>query len=103
MASGTLHDAPTVRTSRGGQPYCTAKLRADTGDGGTVWCSLIAFGEQAERLAGLKAGQALSVSGRCKLSAWLGKDVSPAGGLDMTIDELATLRGRPKPHPDLWH
>lgn len=100
LVSGTLHGDPQTRTSRGGQPFTTGKLRADGGDGNTVWVSLIAFGDVADRLASLKAGQALSVSGRAKLSAWLSKDGQPAGGLDLTVDELATLRGRPKPPSD---
>ena len=103
MVSGTLHADPESRTSRGGQPYCTGKLRADAADGGTVWCSLIAFGDVAERLATLKAGAAVSVSGRAKLSAWLSKDGQPSAGLDVTADEIAALRGRPKPHPDRRH
>ena len=44
----------------------------------------------------LKAGTAISVSGRAKLSSWLGKDGQPAAGLSLTIDELVTLRGKPK-------
>ena len=103
MVSGTLHGDPQTRTSQSGKPYCTAKLRADTGDGNTTWCSLIAFGQEGERLATLKAGAALSVSGRAKVTAWAGKSGEPDGGLDMTIDELITLRGRPKPHPDRRH
>jgi len=93
---GTLHTDLQARISQRGKPFTTAKLRADAADGGTAWCSLIAFGQEGERLAQLKAGQALSVSGRAKLSAWLGKDGTPAAGLDLTIEELTTLRGKPK-------
>ena len=100
LLSGVLHCDPQTRTSRGGQPFTTAKLRADTGDGNTVWVRLIGFGQEGERLATLKAGAAVSVSGRAKLSSWLSKDGSPAGGLDVTVDELAALRGRPKPPSD---
>ncbi len=96
LLTGTLHSDPQTRVGQSGKPFTTAKLRADAADGGTVWCSLVAFGEQAERLAGLKAGQALSVSGRAKLTAWAGKDGQPAAGLSLTIDELVTLRGKPK-------
>ena len=100
LVSGVLHSDPQTRVGQSGKPYCTARLRADTGDGNTTWCGLIAFAEQAERLAMLKAGQALSVSGRAKVTAWAGKDGQPAGGLDLTVDEVATLRGRPKPPSD---
>ena len=100
LVSGTLHGDPQTRTSRGGQSFTTGKLRADGGDGNMVWCSLIAFGQEGERLATLKAGAALSVSGRAKVTAWAGKDGSPAGGLSVVADEVATLRGRPKPQQD---
>ena len=100
LLTGTLHADPDSRTSKTGRPFVTARLRADAGDGATVWVSLIGFGQEGERLATLKAGTAISVSGRAKLSSWLGKDGSPAAGLDMTIDELTTLRGRPKPPSD---
>jgi single-stranded DNA-binding protein len=93
---GTLHADPQQRTSASGKVFTTGKLRADASDGGQVWCSLIAFGEQAERLATLKAGAAISVAGRCKLSAWTGKDGQPNAGLDLVVDEITTLRGKPR-------
>ncbi len=96
LLTGTLHSDPESRTSKTGNPYCTARMKADASDGTAVWCSLIAFGDVADRLASLKAGQALSVSGRAKLSAWLGKSGEPAAGLDLVVDELITLRGKPK-------
>ena len=97
LLSGVLHCDPQTRVSRGGQPFTTGRMKADSGDGATVWVSLIAFAEQAERLAMLKAGAAVSVSGRAKLSTWLGKSGEPAAGLDVTVDELITLRGKPRP------
>ena len=100
LATGTLHDAPQQRTSQTGNPYTTAKLRADGKDGNSAWCSLIAFGEVGERLATLKAGAALAVSGRCELSAWLNQEGEPKAGLSLVVDELATLRGKPRPKPE---
>lgn len=96
LLSGVLHTDPQARASQSGKPFTTGKLKADAADGGTVWCSLIAFGDVGERLATLKAGAALSVSGRAKLTAWTGKDGNLAAGLDLTIEELTTLRGKPK-------
>ena len=96
LASGTLHDAPQARTSANGNPYTTAKLRADSKEA-TTWCSLIAFGEAADRLATLKAGAALSVSGRAEVSAWLDKQGEPRGSLSIVVDELVTLRAKPRP------
>ncbi len=100
LLTGTLHADPESRTSKTGKPYCTARLKADSGDGNMVWCSLIAFGQEGERLAMLKAGTAISVSGRAKLSSWLGKSGEPAAGLSVVVDEVAALRGKPRPKDD---
>lgn len=97
LVSGVLHADPQSRTSASGNPFTTAKLRADDKHGNSVWCSLIAFGSEAERLLSLKAGAALSVSGRMEVTAWLDKQGEPKAGLSLVVDELATLRGKPRP------
>ena len=97
LVSGTLYGSPQTRTSQSGKPYTTAKVRADGKDGAAVWVSVVAFGEQAERLASLPANSALSVAGRCEVSAWLDKAGNPAAGLALVADEIATLKGKPKP------
>lgn len=97
LVSGTLYGSPQARTSQSGKPFTTAKLKADGKDGAVVWCSLVAFGEQAERLATLKDGAAIAVSGRCELSAYLDKSGEPKAGLSVVADEIATLKGQPKP------
>ena len=70
LTTGTLYADPQSRTSQSGKPYATAKLKADGKDGTAVWVSLVAFAELAERLATLKAGAAIAVSGRAELSAY---------------------------------
>ncbi len=97
LVTGRLHDTPQARTSANGNTFTTAKLRADGKDGATVWTSIIAFGELAERLATLPAGAALSVSGRAEVNAWLDKSGEPRAGLSVVVEELATLRGKPRP------
>lgn len=97
LVSGVLHADPQVRTSQTGNSFTTAKLRADDGKGGSVWCNLIAFGPEGERLATLKAGAALSVAGRADLSAWINREGEPKAGLSLVVEELVTLRGKPKP------
>lgn len=98
LVTGTLHEAPIARSGKTGKPFVTAKLRADAAEG-AVWCSLIAFGEQAEALKEQKANAALSVAGRATLSAWLDKAGEPKAGLSVVVDQLATLRTKPKPKP----
>lgn len=96
LVIGTLHEAPVARVGKSGKPFTTAKLRADTTDG-AVWCSLIAFGEQAEALKEQKVNAAISVAGRATPSAWLDKPGEPKAGLSVVVDQLAALRTRPKP------
>lgn len=99
LLTGALHSDPQARTSQTGKPFTTGKLKADAGENGPVWVSIIGFQEQAERLATLKAGQAVAITGRAKLTAWLNKTGEPCAGLDVVIDELATLKARPRPQP----
>ncbi|HRF45114.1 MAG TPA: single-stranded DNA-binding protein [Candidatus Competibacteraceae bacterium] len=100
LVTGTLHNDPQARISQSGKSFTTGKLKADATENGIVWVSLIGFQETGERLATLKAGQAVSISGRAKLTAWLDKAGEPQAGLDVVIDELVTLRPKPKPKPD---
>lgn len=97
LVTGSLYGAPLARTSQAGKRYATAKVRADGKDGSSVWCSIIAFGEQAERLLTLSANAAVSVSGKVEVTGWLDKQGEPKAGLSLVVDELATLKGKPRP------
>ena len=97
LITGKLYGEPTARTSQSGKPFTTAKVKADGKDGATAWCSIIAFGELAERLATFKANDVVAMAGRCELAAWLDKSGNPAAGLSLVADEIATLKGKPKP------
>ena len=99
LVTGQLYGDPQARTSQAGKAFATAKLRADGKDGAAVWISLVAFGELAERLARMKANNAVAVSGKAELSAYTNKAGEPAAGLSIVIDELATLKAKPRPQP----
>lgn len=100
LISGKLHDAPQQRESAKGTAYAVCKVKADDKNGAWVWVSVIAFGQEAERLLSLKAGDAVAIGGRAELSVWEDKDGNHHPGLSVVADEVATLRGRPKPKPD---
>lgn len=100
LATGKLHDTPQARTSQNGNQFAICKVKADDKGGGWVWVSAIAFGQEAERLLSLKAGDAVAIGGRAELSVWEDKDGNYHPGLSLVADEVATLRGRPKPKPD---
>ena len=96
LITGTVYGEPQARTSQAGKKYATAKVKADSGkgDGGVVWCSVIAFGEQADRLLTLANGAALSISGKAAVNPYTNKQGEPAAGLSLVVDELATLKGK---------
>ena len=98
LITGTIYGEPQARTSQAGKKYATAKVKADSGkgEGGVVWCSIIAFGEQAARLMTLANGAALSVSGKAEVNAYTNKQGEPAAGLSIVADDLATLKGKPR-------
>ena len=97
LISGTLYGRPQARTSQAGKPFATAKVRADGKNGESVWCSIIAFGEIADRLLTLADGASISISGRAEVNAWLDKTGEPKAGLSVVVDEIATLKAKPKP------
>lgn len=97
LITGSLYGPPQARTSQAGKPFTTAKLRADGKNGESVWCSVIAFGEIADRLLTLGDGAALSISGRAEVNAWLDKAGEPKAGLSLVADEMVTLKAKPKP------
>jgi single-stranded DNA-binding protein len=90
LASGKLVKPPATRTAKNGEAYAVASMRAAS-DVGDVLVSLIAFGEPGQVLAALGTGDALSVTGRAKLSQWQGKDGEERHGLSVTADAVLTL------------
>ena len=97
LATGQLYGDPQARTSQAGKSFTTAKVRADGKDGAVLWISVVAFGDLADRLLTLKANTALALSGKLEVSAYTAKDGTPAAGLSVVVDELATLKAKPKP------
>ena len=92
LLTGTLYDTPVGRIARNGNPFATAKLLADVSDGSAVWCSMIAFAEAGERLAILRAGDAVSVAGKARLSQWEDAEGKPRAGLNVTVTEVISLQ-----------
>ena len=97
LITGKLHDIPQARTSATGNTFAVAKVKADDKGGAWVWVSVIAFGAEAERLLELKAGDVVSIAGRAELNVWADRDGNHHPGLSLVADEIATLRGKPKP------
>ena len=97
LLTGQLYGDPQARTSQAGKPFTTAKVRADGKDGSTLWVSIIAFNDLADRLLTMKANNAVALSGKLEVNAYTDKQGNPAAGLSVVCDELATLKAKPKP------
>jgi single-stranded DNA-binding protein len=87
LVSGKLIKDPVIRTGQSGKPFTTALLRVDTGEEEQTLVSVIAFQEAAEKLARLKAGDAVAIAGSAKLSSWE-KDGETKHGLSVTASAV---------------
>jgi hypothetical protein len=96
LISGQLIEAPTTRTSRNGNPFVTAKLKANDGDGSCL-VSLVAFDEDVcGSLLALSKGDSVAVSGACKATAWIDKERNAAAGLNCVVKVVMSLYGLKK-------
>jgi single-strand DNA-binding protein len=90
LIGGRLVRDPQVRTGQGGKSFTTALVRVPVGQGEeSLLASVIAFQAVAERLARLRAGDAVSLTGSARLSSWE-KDGETHHGLAVTASALLT-------------
>jgi single-stranded DNA-binding protein len=96
MATGVLIAAPQQREGAKGQ-FATGTLRTTNDGADAVLVSIIAFGDQSEQLLRLARGNALSVSGRARLTTWVGRDGAEKHGLSIVGEQIACLKPARKP------
>lgn len=90
MAAGTLIGTPAERTSKAGNKFVTAQLKAFDGDESSL-VSLVAFDEAiCKALTALSKGDAITVSGSCKPTTWTARDGSQALGLNVVVKVVMT-------------
>ncbi|QXP94367.1 single-stranded DNA-binding protein [Methylococcus capsulatus] len=95
LLSGELHRDPVQRTSASGKTFVTANVRSQS-DGEIIWCSVITFSEDAQaELMRLRAGDALSVSGKAKLGVYQKGDEYRAS-LDVVASSVIALKPKPR-------
>ena len=101
FCSGELIRDPERKTSAKGTGYVTALLKA-----GEELLNLSAFDSGiADRLASLKKGAALAVSGRLQARPYTDRDGTLRAGLSIVVIELMTgsappMKAAPKPRGD---
>jgi single-stranded DNA-binding protein len=67
--------------------FVIARLKVESG-AETIVTSLFAFGDKADELAELAAGESVAVSGRASISTWTGHDGSTRVGLKVTVEQI---------------
>jgi single-strand DNA-binding protein len=87
-----------LRTSQSGKPWCRVSVACEagvdreTGDSRTQWLTVVAFGRQAEELAKIEKGQAISAIGRVEINRWRTQDGQEREGLQLIADSVVTAR-----------
>jgi single-stranded DNA-binding protein len=93
LVSGPLIGDPQRRTGAKG-PFITATIRTSGEE--AVFVSVIAFGDEAERLLEFVKGDALAIAGRARLTSWTGRDGVEKRGISVVAEQIAAAKPRPR-------
>ncbi len=91
LIAGRLHGAAQQKTSKAGKPFTTAKVRVAIDDGNSLFVGVVAFNEPAQAaLMALGDGDAVSLAGTLKPTAWIDREGGARAGLDLTAAQVLT-------------
>lgn len=94
LVTGKLHQRAEERTSKGGKPFVTAKVRTAAGEADSLFVNVVAFSESAgAALLALEAGDSLALAGTLKPGAWIDRDGNARPSLDLVAAQVLTLYG----------
>lgn len=96
MVSGKLIRDPQAKTAASGKGYTSCTLKADQDGEHALFVRLLAFGDAAERLAGLRAGDAVSAAGALKLGIYRPENGDPRLDCTLLADEVLAVRRAPR-------
>ncbi|HEB5777336.1 TPA: single-stranded DNA-binding protein [Escherichia coli] len=97
-AYGRLVDDPQVKQTSKGTPMTLARMAvslpcSQAQDGqATLWLSVLAFGKQADQLAGHEKGNVISVSGVMQVSQWTGQNGETRQGYQVIADSVISAK-----------
>ncbi|EJG7683279.1 single-stranded DNA-binding protein [Escherichia coli] len=97
-AYGRLVDDPQVKQTSKGTPMTLARMAvslpcSQAQDGqATLWLSVLAFGKQADQLAGHEKGKVISVSGVMQVSQWTGQNGETRQGYQVIADSVISAK-----------
>lgn len=91
LIAGRVAGAPQKRTAKTGREFVTFRLKVPTDGGDAVFANCIVFAESAQAaVLALAEGDAASVAGSVKPTAWIDKEGAPRAGLDVVVQSLLT-------------
>jgi single-stranded DNA-binding protein len=92
LVCGRIYGQPQKRTSKNGNPFITAKVRAAMRDTeGQVFCNVICFSESASQvLAALSDGDTVAVAGELKVNVYTDKQGQAQPSLDLLAHQVLT-------------
>ncbi len=88
LITGILIADPVARQGAKGQ-FATATIRVATDDG-AILVSAVAFGRLADNLLECRAGDAVAMAGRARLTAWTGRDGAEHHGVSVVVEQIAS-------------
>ena len=97
-AYGRLVADPQTRTTNSGGSMAMGRLAValpcHAAEGGevTFWLGVVAFGKQADALAGHVKGDLVSVAGAMQINQWTGKDGGTQQGYQVVADSVISAR-----------
>lgn len=97
-AYGRLVADPQTRTTANGTSMAMGRLAValpcHAAEGGevTFWLGVVAFGKQADALAGHVKGDLVSVAGAMQINQWTGKDGGTQQGYQVVADSVISAR-----------
>ena len=112
LITGKLVKDPRSGIGKNGSDWTSVSVRVPVqpdseGAADSIFCSVIAFGDEAAKLARLSSGDAVSVAGTAKLSTWTGKDGITKPTMDvqatgiLTVYQVKKRRGHGDAQPQL--
>jgi single-stranded DNA-binding protein len=91
LVGGTLYGRAQARTSKNGQPYVTAKVRAPMRDGESLFINVVAFSASVvQTLLALEESDAVALAGELKAHAYLNKAGEPRPSIDLLAHGVLT-------------
>ncbi|MEY7696711.1 single-stranded DNA-binding protein [Klebsiella quasipneumoniae] len=97
-AYGRLVADPQTRTTNSGGSMAMGRLAValpcHAAEGGevTFWLGVVAFGKQADALAGHVKGDLVSVAGAMQVNQWAGKDGGTQQGYQIVADSVISAK-----------